>query len=121
MGWVASRTRSVVEVSRCVRDFHEFVLFSLVIFVQGSTNGVFLNEVKILEQPLEHGDVVQFGGAADIPVGTRFGGSGNHIRCAVVTHPCLCLPAVRASSQLLLQNLACHFFFFPRGGHAMHS
>lgn len=39
-----------------------------------------MNEVKIDEQPLEHDDVVQFGGAADIPVGTRFGGTGSHIR-----------------------------------------
>ncbi|CAM9905617.1 unnamed protein product, partial [Ectocarpus sp. 12 AP-2014] len=39
----------------------------------GSTNGVFVNEFKVQEQRLRHGDVVQFGGAADIPVGTRFG------------------------------------------------
>lgn len=47
---------------------------------QGSTNGVFVNGLKISEQPLKHGDMVQFGGAADIPVGTRFGGTGSHIR-----------------------------------------
>ncbi|CAM9342503.1 unnamed protein product, partial [Scytosiphon promiscuus] len=46
----------------------------------GSTNGVFVNDFKVEEHRLKHGDVVQFGGAADIPVGTRFGGSGNHIR-----------------------------------------
>lgn len=55
--------------------------------LQGSTNGVFVNEIKIQEKALEHGDVVQFGGAADIPVGTRFGGTGSHIRCGVITHP----------------------------------
>ncbi|CAM9672408.1 unnamed protein product [Ectocarpus sp. 13 AM-2016] len=46
----------------------------------GSTNGVFVNEFKVQEQRLRHGDVVQFGGAADIPVGTRFGGTGSRIR-----------------------------------------
>ncbi|CAN0458272.1 unnamed protein product, partial [Hapterophycus canaliculatus] len=48
--------------------------------VQGSTNGVFVNDFKVKEHTLGHGDVVQFGGAADIPVGTRFGGTGSHIR-----------------------------------------
>ncbi|CAB1118525.1 unnamed protein product [Ectocarpus sp. CCAP 1310/34] len=48
----------------------------------GSTNGVFVNEFKVQEQRLRHGDVVQFGGAADIPVGTRFGGTGSRIRCS---------------------------------------
>lgn len=48
---------------------------------QASTNGVFVNDVKIQEHPLEHGDIVQFGGAADIAVGTRFDGAGSHIRC----------------------------------------
>ncbi|CAM9209724.1 unnamed protein product [Ectocarpus fasciculatus] len=46
----------------------------------GSTNGVFVNDIKVQEQRLRHEDVVQFGGAADIPVGTRFGGTGSRIR-----------------------------------------
>lgn len=58
--------------------------------MQASTNGVFVNDVKIDEHPLEHGDVVQFGGAADIAVGTRFDGSGSHIRCKVETYYCAC-------------------------------
>lgn len=49
-------------------------------YFQDSTNGVFVNDFKVKEKHLEHGDVVQFGGAADIPVGTRFGGTGSHIR-----------------------------------------
>lgn len=48
--------------------------------LQGSTNGVFVNDIKIVEKVLQDGDIVQFGGAADIPVGTRFGGSGSHVR-----------------------------------------
>lgn len=55
--------------------------------MQASTNGVFVNDVKIMEQPLEHGDVVQFGGAADIAVGTRFGGNAAHIRCTLCSTP----------------------------------
>ncbi|CAM9901175.1 unnamed protein product, partial [Choristocarpus tenellus] len=34
-----------------------------------STNGVFVNTVKISSRVLEDGDVVQFGGAAGVPVG----------------------------------------------------
>ena len=49
--------------------------------IKNSTNGVFVNDIKIMEQALAHGDVVQFGGAADILVGARFDGSGSHIRC----------------------------------------
>ena len=49
--------------------------------MKNSTNGVFVNDIKILEQALAHYDIVQFGGAADILVGARFDGSGSHIRC----------------------------------------
>ncbi|CAM9600198.1 unnamed protein product, partial [Laminaria digitata] len=45
-----------------------------------STNGVFVNDIKILEKTLVDSDVVQFGGAADIVVGARFDGSDSHIR-----------------------------------------
>ncbi|CAN0450078.1 unnamed protein product, partial [Ectocarpus sp. 8 AP-2014] len=57
----------------------------LLVQEQGSTNGVFVNEFKVQEQRLRHGDVVQFGGAADIPVGTRFDGTGSRIRCSART------------------------------------
>lgn len=50
---------------------------------QNSTNGVFVNELRVQEKRLEHGDVVQFGGAAGVPVGTRFAGSESYIRCDV--------------------------------------
>lgn len=47
---------------------------------QESTNGVFVNDFKVEVHALREGDVVQFGGAADIAVGTRFDGPGNHLR-----------------------------------------
>lgn len=61
--------------------YHIVVLLLLPFLrVQGSMNGVFVNDFKVREHTLRHGDVVQFGGAADISIGTRFDGSGGHIR-----------------------------------------
>lgn len=52
---------------------------------QNSTNGIFVNNIRVLESNLQNGDIVQFGGAAGVPVGTVFAGDFCHIRCDVVT------------------------------------
>jgi hypothetical protein len=43
----------------------------------GSTNGVFVNGVKVAACDLNDADVIQLGGAAMVPVGTVF--AGNHV------------------------------------------
>lgn len=50
-------------------------------FVQASTNGIFINNFRVLEKGLQNGDVVQFGGAAGVPVGTEFAGNCCQVRC----------------------------------------
>ena len=44
----------------------EFGSYEFTFEDQGSTNGVFLNEVKRLSGTLRHGDVLQLGGAAGL-------------------------------------------------------
>lgn len=83
---------------------------------QDSTNGVFVNDFKIKEQHLEHGDVVQFGGAADIPVGTRFGGTGSHIRCANGP-PYLAFVLPPLNCHLGIKMVAVNYTQFPRQEH----
>lgn len=69
---------------------------------------MFVNEFKVQEQRLKHGDVVQFGGAADIPVGTRFGGTESRIRCSARRYILVTLQ--QNSSKLPYQNLQVFMF-----------
>ncbi|CAM9309866.1 unnamed protein product, partial [Discosporangium mesarthrocarpum] len=45
-----------------------------------STNGIFVNNIKVTTKLLQEGDIVQFGGASGVPDGTFFTGNNHHIR-----------------------------------------
>lgn len=42
-----------------------------------------MNNIRVLESHLQNDDIVQFGGAAGVPIGTVFAGDFCHIRCDI--------------------------------------
>jgi hypothetical protein len=67
----------------------------------GSTNGTFVNNVRVLSQTLSDGDVVQFGGLKNAPIGQVLAKSHGH-----VTYLYYCKPKLAASSQKSVKRKA---------------